>query len=123
MSYSSALFETDAEGRPLLPAAGEGPASRRPRVARSSDCSTSPASATGSRVLEIGTGWGELALRAARRGATVHSITLSTEQLELANRRVAEAGFADRVEIELCDYRAITTAHPDGSTTRWCRSR
>ena len=34
----------------------------------------------GTRVLEIGTGWGELAIRAARRGATVHSITLSIEQ-------------------------------------------
>ncbi|MFC6287190.1 class I SAM-dependent methyltransferase [Nocardioides sp. GCM10027113] len=61
----------------------------------------------GSRVLEIGTGWGELAIRAARRGATVHSITLSTEQQALARRRIAEAGFADRVEVELCDYRAV----------------
>ena len=41
----------------------------------------------GTRVLEIGTGWGELAIRAARRGATVHSITLSVEQLELAEER------------------------------------
>jgi len=63
-------------------------------------------------VLEIGTGWGELALRAARRGAHVHSITLSTEQLALARERVAEAGVADRVQIELCDYRAVTTTHP-----------
>ena len=38
----------------------------------------------GTRVLEIGTGWGELAIRAARRGALVHSITLSTEQRDLA---------------------------------------
>ena len=51
----------------------------------------------GTRVLEIGTGWGELAIRAARRGATVHSITLSVEQLELAEQRIAAAGFADRV--------------------------
>jgi cyclopropane-fatty-acyl-phospholipid synthase len=62
----------------------------------------------GTRLLEIGTGWGELALRAAARGARVHSITLSEEQLALAERRVAEAGFADRVTIELCDYRAVT---------------
>lgn len=62
---------------------------------------------TGSRVLEIGTGWGELAIRAARRGASVHSITLSVEQLELAERRVAAAGFADQVRIELRDYRAL----------------
>ena len=62
----------------------------------------------GSRVLEIGTGWGELAIRAARRGARVHSITLSVEQLELAEQRVADAGFADSVRIELLDYRALS---------------
>lgn len=67
----------------------------------------------GTRVLEIGTGWGELAIRAARRGATVHSITLSVEQLELAEQRVADAGLADRVRIELMDYRALGQ---DGAT-------
>ncbi|WP_019878188.1 SAM-dependent methyltransferase [Sporichthya polymorpha] len=60
----------------------------------------------GSRVLEIGTGWGELALRAAARGATIRSITLSEEQRSLALQRVAAAGLSDRVSIELCDYRA-----------------
>jgi cyclopropane-fatty-acyl-phospholipid synthase len=61
----------------------------------------------GSRVLEIGTGWGELAIRAARRGATVHSVTLSREQLELAEKRIAAAGFSDQVTVELSDYRAV----------------
>ncbi len=61
----------------------------------------------GSRILEIGTGWGELAIRAARRGARVHSITLSVEQLELAEERVAAAGYSHLVDIELKDYRAI----------------
>ena len=61
----------------------------------------------GTRVLEIGTGWGELALRAAARGATVHSVTLSEEQRELASRRILDAGFADRVEVELADYRDV----------------
>jgi cyclopropane-fatty-acyl-phospholipid synthase len=60
-------------------------------------------------VLEIGTGWGELAIRAARRGAYVHTITLSVEQLELAEERIAAAGFADRVEVQLMDYRALGT--------------
>ena len=67
----------------------------------------------GSRVLEIGTGWGELAIRAARRGATVHSITLSVEQLELAEERIAAAGFAERVTVALMDYRALGA---DGAT-------
>jgi cyclopropane-fatty-acyl-phospholipid synthase len=61
----------------------------------------------GTRLLEIGTGWGELAIRAARRGAVVRTVTLSRAQLELARRRIADAGFADRVEVELRDYRTI----------------
>ncbi len=63
----------------------------------------------GSRVLEIGTGWGELAIRAARRGATVLSVTLSSEQQTLARERIEAAGFTDRVTVELCDYRAVST--------------
>ena len=56
-------------------------------------------------LLEIGTGWGELSIRAARRGARVTTLTLSTEQKELAERRIADAGLADRVEVQLSDYR------------------
>ena len=64
-------------------------------------------------MLEIGTGWGELAIRAARRGATVHTVTLSSEQQALAHARIAEAGFTDQVEVELCDYRARARASYD----------
>lgn len=59
----------------------------------------------GSTVLEIGTGWGELAIRAASRGARVTSLTISEEQRALATERVAAAGLADRVDVKLCDYR------------------
>ncbi len=62
----------------------------------------------GTRLLEIGTGWGELALRAAARGATVLTVTLSAEQRQLAMRRIAAAGYADRVTVELRDYREVT---------------
>lgn len=62
----------------------------------------------GTRLLEIGTGWGELALRAAARGARVTSLTLSQEQRALALERVRAAGLADRVSVELCDYREAT---------------
>ena len=65
----------------------------------------------GSRVLEIGSGWGELAIRAARRGALVHTITLSSEQKALADERIAAAGLSDRVEVELCDYRDVTGSY------------
>jgi cyclopropane-fatty-acyl-phospholipid synthase len=61
----------------------------------------------GTRLLEIGTGWGELALRAAARGADVVSVTLSAEQKRLAEERVAAAGFTDKVRVELKDYRAV----------------
>ncbi|CRK56398.1 S-adenosyl-L-methionine dependent methyltransferase, similar to cyclopropane-fatty-acyl-phospholipid synthase [Alloactinosynnema sp. L-07] len=58
-----------------------------------------------SHVLEIGTGWGALAIRAAERGARVTSLTISAEQKALAERRVAEAGLTDRVQVLMRDYR------------------
>jgi cyclopropane-fatty-acyl-phospholipid synthase len=64
----------------------------------------------GTRVLEIGSGWGELAIRAARRGATVRTITLSAAQKALADQRIAAAGVGDRVSVELCDYRDVGRA-------------
>jgi len=59
----------------------------------------------GSHVLEIGTGWGGLATRAAQRGARVTTLTISQEQKDLAEQRLAEAGVADRVQVLLRDYR------------------
>ncbi len=59
----------------------------------------------GSRVLEIGTGWGELAIRAARRGASVTTLTLSQEQADLARKRLAEQGLGEAVEVKIEDYR------------------
>jgi cyclopropane-fatty-acyl-phospholipid synthase len=59
----------------------------------------------GQRLLEIGCGWGTLAIEAAKRGASVVGLTLSTEQKAWAERKIAEAGFSDRVEIRLQDYR------------------
>ncbi len=60
-------------------------------------------------VLEIGSGWGGFAIEAVRQtGCRVTSLTVSTEQLELARQRVREAGLEDRITIEFCDYRKIT---------------
>jgi cyclopropane-fatty-acyl-phospholipid synthase len=61
----------------------------------------------GTRVLEIGTGWGSLAIRAAQRGAQVTTITLSREQQRLARERVAAAGVAGLVEVRVQDYREV----------------
>jgi cyclopropane-fatty-acyl-phospholipid synthase len=61
----------------------------------------------GSRVLEIGTGWGALAVRAAHRGATVTTLTLSREQAAVARARARQTGVADRVDVQLRDYREV----------------
>lgn len=60
---------------------------------------------TGTHLLEIGTGWGALAIRAAHRGARVTTLTVSREQKGFAERRIAAAGAADRVQVLLRDYR------------------
>ncbi len=60
----------------------------------------------GLTVLDIGCGWGGMALTLARDyGARVLGVTLSTEQLARARKRAEEAGLSDRVRFELQDYR------------------
>jgi cyclopropane-fatty-acyl-phospholipid synthase len=59
----------------------------------------------GQRLLEIGCGWGTLAIEAAKRGADVVGLTLSTEQKAWADRKIGEQGLAGRIEIRLQDYR------------------
>jgi cyclopropane-fatty-acyl-phospholipid synthase len=62
----------------------------------------------GEHVLEIGSGWGGFALHAAGElGCRVTSITVSPAQQRLATERIRAAGLADRVSIELRDYREI----------------
>jgi cyclopropane-fatty-acyl-phospholipid synthase len=64
--------------------------------------------APGERFLDVGCGWGGLIIRAAERyGAVAHGITLSRVQYEEVRRRIAERNLADRVTVELRDYRAI----------------
>lgn len=61
-------------------------------------------------VLEIGTGWGSFAIEAVRKtGCRVTSLTLSIEQKALAEKRIAAAGFAEKIEVKLMDYRALPT--------------
>jgi cyclopropane-fatty-acyl-phospholipid synthase len=61
----------------------------------------------GTRLLEIGTGWGALAVRAAQRGAQVTTVTLSRQQVEFSRRRAAAAGVGDHVDVRLQDYREV----------------
>ncbi len=62
----------------------------------------------GDRLLDIGCGWGALIVHAATHyGVHAHGVTLSQRQLELARRRISQAGLADRVTVELRDYRDL----------------
>lgn len=61
----------------------------------------------GQRLLEIGCGWGGLAIAAARRGVAVVGLTLSQQQKDWADAKIAEAGLSDLIEIRLQDYREI----------------
>ncbi|MEU1349821.1 class I SAM-dependent methyltransferase [Streptomyces sp. NPDC005795] len=98
LSYSAALFRGFPAEHALLPAA------QHRKIDRLLDLA---GVGPGTALLEIGTGWGELAIRAAARGARVLSVTLSGEQQELARRRIRDAGCEDRVEVRLCDYRDV----------------
>jgi cyclopropane-fatty-acyl-phospholipid synthase len=103
MSYSSAWFaHGDTGPRPAAAGFDDLAAAQVRKIDGVLDFAGVQA---GSRVLEIGTGWGQLAIQAARRGATVTSITLSTEQRDLARQRIAEAGVD--ATVELCDYREV----------------
>jgi cyclopropane-fatty-acyl-phospholipid synthase len=63
----------------------------------------------GQKVLDIGCGWGGLALYLNRvADVDVLGVTLSKEQLAVARQRALDAGVADRVKFELCDYRDVT---------------
>ena len=62
----------------------------------------------GMRVLDIGCGWGGMALYLNRHfGVEVLGVTLSEEQLKIARERAAAAGVADKVKFELIDYRRV----------------
>lgn len=62
----------------------------------------------GMRLLDVGCGWGGMALHAVRRhGVTVVGVTLSRPQAELAAARVTEAGLKDRIDIRFQDYRDV----------------
>ncbi len=62
----------------------------------------------GMRLLDIGCGWGGMALHAAQHhGVNAVGVTISRNQVDLATKRVADAGLTDRIDIRLQDYREI----------------
>ena len=100
LMYSSAIFASPDESLET--------ASRRKleRIGRKLDLKPSD------HLVEIGTGWGGMALYAARRfGCRVTTTTISKEQHALATERVAQAGLSDRVTVLLEDYRDLSGAY------------
>ncbi|MFE0444471.1 class I SAM-dependent methyltransferase [Streptomyces fungicidicus] len=62
----------------------------------------------GRRLLDVGCGWGSMAVHAARdHGVDVVGVTLSQEQAAYARKRVADEGLTDRIEIRVQDYRDV----------------
>jgi cyclopropane-fatty-acyl-phospholipid synthase len=62
----------------------------------------------GDRLLDVGCGWGSMAMHAAREyGVRVTGVTLSGEQAAYARKRIAEEGLTDRIEIRVQDYRDV----------------
>jgi cyclopropane-fatty-acyl-phospholipid synthase len=68
----------------------------------------------GERLLDVGCGWGSMALNAAReRQVKVLGISLSEPQVQEATKRAAEQGLSDLVEFRVCDYREVGEAEFD----------
>lgn len=96
--YSCAFYEKPTDG---LEAAQQ---NKKRRIAAKLDLKP------GQRILDIGSGWGGLALHLAEAvDADVTGITLSQEQLKVANDRAVDAGRGDRVHFRLEDYRHVET--------------
>jgi cyclopropane-fatty-acyl-phospholipid synthase len=98
MTYSCARFVHDNMGL------AEAQAAKHDLVARK----LSLHERRGTRLLDVGCGWGSMAIHAARNyGASVVGVTLSPEQAALARERVRDAGVAGNVEIRIHDYRDL----------------
>jgi cyclopropane-fatty-acyl-phospholipid synthase len=96
MTYSCAFFSRDGSS---LEAA---------QAAKLDLICTKLALEKGERMLDVGCGWGSLAIYAAREyGVSVTGITLSEPQARLARQRAQEAGVGDRVDIRVMDYREL----------------
>lgn len=96
MTYSSGIFSDEDE--PLEQA----------QIRKYQQLLDSLGATPGQHILEVGCGWGGFAEYAAQRGFRVTGITLSTEQLTWANKRISDAGLSHLVELKLQDYRHLT---------------
>ena len=109
MNYSSAIFASPATTM------------REGQQAKVRRALTMARVKPGDRVLEIGCGWGALAEMAATEfDASLVGVTLSTEQLDWAQRRLAPLGVAGKADLRLQDYRDIGKTTPDQAFDAIC---
>lgn len=101
MSYSCGYWTREEPGYGLL----EAQLDKAALVCRKLDLEP------GMRLLDVGCGWGALSLYAAEHhGVTVTGVTISAQQKDFVDRRIAERGLGDRVEVRLQDYRDAVPA-------------
>lgn len=110
MAYSCGWFP---DGRPAADADPDVALAAAQRAKFDLVCSELELS-PGDHLLDVGCGWGSLAIHAAERtGARVTAVTISREQCEFARRRVSEHGLDGLVEVRLRDYRDINDVRAD----------
>ncbi len=95
MTYSSAIFADPEEDL------------EQAQTRKYQQLLASLGASPGQHILEVGCGWGGFAEHAARQGYRVTGVTLSTEQLAWAQKRIVDAGLDDLVDLRLQDYRHI----------------
>ncbi|XP_052188949.1 uncharacterized protein LOC127799195 isoform X2 [Diospyros lotus] len=100
MTYSCAIFKSDDEDLSVAQMRKISVLIEKARISKEHE------------VLEIGCGWGSLAIEVVRRtGCRYTGITLSEEQLRFAEMKVKEAGLEDHIRLLLCDYRQLPKTH------------
>ncbi|XP_068653702.1 uncharacterized protein [Aristolochia californica] len=100
MTYSCAIFKNETEELKVAQLRKISLLIEKARIERKHD------------VLEIGCGWGSLAIEVVKQtGCKYTGITLSEEQLKYAERKAKEAGLEDRIKFFLCDYRQLPISH------------
>ncbi|KZW02332.1 CFS1-like protein [Exidia glandulosa HHB12029] len=111
MTYSSAIWADDEGG-----VRGDLEGARRPGDLEAAQARkihtilTRARVGPGSRILEIGSGWGALSIAAAKMGCTVDTVTLSVNQKNLAEERIRSLNLQDKIRVHLLDYRSLPPA-------------
>ncbi|MFK7965109.1 MAG: class I SAM-dependent methyltransferase [Burkholderiaceae bacterium] len=105
MTYSSALFDDAQSSDASTDAGRDWPLLAQAQQAKYDRMLAQTGCTSGDKILEIGCGWGGFAQTAVQKGIAVKGLTLSSEQLAFAQKRLADAGMGANTELALQDYR------------------